>query len=138
MTVLKRWDGCRIWYPNSLINVVPILNITRSENKWEFFKVWVIAARKLSESLFMCWASVQWTLHTGCSSQVSDPEMCHSMKCVSDLRCCIIVSAPAVLFEAWIHAVAFFAVLAEFGHHLVAQSRITVGTPICSSEEALI
>ncbi len=39
MTVLKRWDGCRIWYPNSMINVVPILNITRSENKWEFFKV---------------------------------------------------------------------------------------------------
>jgi hypothetical protein len=32
MTVLKRWD-------NSMINVVPILNITRSENKWEFFKV---------------------------------------------------------------------------------------------------
>ncbi|KAL0039998.1 hypothetical protein WJX79_001782 [Trebouxia sp. C0005] len=41
MTVLKRWDGCRIWYPNSLINVVPILNITRSENKWEFFKVFL-------------------------------------------------------------------------------------------------
>lgn len=39
MTVLKRWDGSRIWYPNSMINVVPILNITRSENKWEFFKV---------------------------------------------------------------------------------------------------
>ncbi|KAL0029403.1 hypothetical protein WJX77_004930 [Trebouxia sp. C0004] len=41
MTVLKRWDGCRIWYPNSLMNVVPILNITRSENKWEFFKVFL-------------------------------------------------------------------------------------------------
>lgn len=39
MTVLKRWDGSRIWYPNSMINTVPILNITRSENKWEFFKV---------------------------------------------------------------------------------------------------
>ena len=39
MTVLKRWDGSRIWYPNSLVNVVPILNLTRSENKWEFFKV---------------------------------------------------------------------------------------------------
>lgn len=39
MTVLKRWDGSRIWYPNSMINVVPILNVTRSENKWEFFKV---------------------------------------------------------------------------------------------------
>ena len=24
MTVLKRWDGSRIWYPNSMINVVPI------------------------------------------------------------------------------------------------------------------
>lgn len=39
MTVLKRWDGGRIWYPNSMINTVPILNVTRSENKWEFFKV---------------------------------------------------------------------------------------------------
>lgn len=39
MTILKRWDGGRIWYPNSMINTVPILNVTRSENKWEFFKV---------------------------------------------------------------------------------------------------
>ncbi|KAL3160440.1 hypothetical protein ABBQ32_010760 [Trebouxia sp. C0010 RCD-2024] len=41
MTVLKRWDGGRIWYPNSMINTVPILNVTRSENKWEFFKVFL-------------------------------------------------------------------------------------------------
>jgi len=79
MTVLKRWDGCRIWYPNSLINVVPILNITRSENKWEFFKVCAIAAYILSESVFLCCASVQWTLHTGCSKQVCGAQMCRSM-----------------------------------------------------------
>ena len=42
-TVLKRWDGSRIWYPNAMINVVPILNITRSDNKWEFFKVSLLA-----------------------------------------------------------------------------------------------
>ena len=49
MTVLKRWDGCRIWYPNSLINVYPILNLTRSENKWEFFKVRIAGYLTLSQ-----------------------------------------------------------------------------------------
>lgn len=77
MTVLKRWDGCRIWYPNSLINVVPILNITRSENKWEFFKVWVVAAYKLSESLFLC-VSAEDTLH-----RLLYPNLCDGMT----LRC---------------------------------------------------
>lgn len=68
MTVLKRWDGCCIWYPKSLINVVPILNITRSENKLEFYKVWVIAVYNLSEP--PCCASVLRTLHIGCSTQI--------------------------------------------------------------------
>lgn len=38
-TVLKRTDGCRVWYPNSMMNVQPVLNVSRSDNRWEFFKV---------------------------------------------------------------------------------------------------
>lgn len=38
-TVLKRSDGCRVWYPNSMMNVQPVLNVSRSDNRWEFFKV---------------------------------------------------------------------------------------------------
>ena len=38
-TVVKRWDGVRIWYPNSLLLVQPVINMSRSDFKWEFFKV---------------------------------------------------------------------------------------------------
>ena len=37
--MVKRWDGVRIWYPNSLLLVQPVINMSRSDFKWEFFKV---------------------------------------------------------------------------------------------------
>ena len=37
--VLRRWDGARIWYPTTSIISIPLLNLTRSNNKWEFFQV---------------------------------------------------------------------------------------------------
>lgn len=43
-TVVKRWDGVRIWYPNSLLLVQPVINMSRSDFKWEFFKVRVAPA----------------------------------------------------------------------------------------------
>ena len=44
-TVVKRWDGVRIWYPNSLLLVQPVINVSRSDFKWEFFKVSVAEMR---------------------------------------------------------------------------------------------
>ena len=91
VTVLKRWDGSRIWYPNSLVNVVPILNLTRSENKWEFFKVshhtclqnwsWLFLIRiqnllAVSASGILTWAectSLNWVL------TVSPLVSCHDL-----------------------------------------------------------
>ena len=48
-TVVKRWDGVRIWYPNSLLLVQPVINMSRSDFKWEFFKV--IVLKTLQRSL---------------------------------------------------------------------------------------
>ncbi|KAK9863795.1 hypothetical protein WJX84_010731 [Apatococcus fuscideae] len=39
--VLRRWDGARIWYPTTAIISIPLLNLTRSNNKWEFFQVYL-------------------------------------------------------------------------------------------------
>ena len=38
-TVMRRWDGTRIWYPNQKLGVMPLLNMSRSDAKVEIFKV---------------------------------------------------------------------------------------------------
>lgn len=38
-TVLVRWDGARLWFPNARLNAESLLNLTRSNNKAESFKV---------------------------------------------------------------------------------------------------
>ena len=38
-TVLKRWDGARIWYPNMVMLAAPVVNMSRSGCKWESFTV---------------------------------------------------------------------------------------------------
>lgn len=38
-TVMRRWDGTRIWYPNQKLNAMPLLNMSRSDSKVEIFKV---------------------------------------------------------------------------------------------------
>jgi small-conductance mechanosensitive channel len=38
-TTLKRYDGIRIYYPNSKLLNEPIYNISRSANRWDAFKV---------------------------------------------------------------------------------------------------
>lgn len=40
-TVMRRWDGTRIWYPNSKLGAMPLLNMSRSDAKVELFKVQV-------------------------------------------------------------------------------------------------
>jgi len=37
--VLKRWDGARIWYPNTVMLAAPVINMARSDCKWESFTV---------------------------------------------------------------------------------------------------
>lgn len=38
-TVMRRWDGTRIWYPNVKLGAMPLLNMSRSDAKVEIFKV---------------------------------------------------------------------------------------------------
>lgn len=38
-TLFQRWDGIRIYYPNARMSTEPILNVSRSANRWEGFKV---------------------------------------------------------------------------------------------------
>lgn len=38
-TLFQRWDGIRITYPNAKLSTEPILNVSRSANRWEGFKV---------------------------------------------------------------------------------------------------
>lgn len=38
-TLFQRWDGIRIYYPNARLSTEPILNVSRSANRWEGFKV---------------------------------------------------------------------------------------------------
>lgn len=38
-TVMRRWDGTRIWYPNQKLGAMPLLNMSRSDAKVELFKV---------------------------------------------------------------------------------------------------
>ena len=38
-TVMRRWDGTRIWYPNVKLGAMPLLNMSRSDAKVELFKV---------------------------------------------------------------------------------------------------
>ena len=33
--VLRRWDGARLWWPNNLLCNNPLINLSRSNNKWE-------------------------------------------------------------------------------------------------------
>lgn len=40
-TVMRRWDGTRIWYPNVKLGAMPLLNMSRSDAKVELFKVQV-------------------------------------------------------------------------------------------------
>ena len=38
-TVLVRWDGARIWSPNTQLSTAQLVNLSRSANKGESFKV---------------------------------------------------------------------------------------------------
>lgn len=38
-TVVQRWDGARIWYPNTKLLLVPVFNVTRTESRRLVFKV---------------------------------------------------------------------------------------------------
>lgn len=40
-TKVKRWDGACIYYPNTILNQNPLINLSRSDNKWEFFKLYL-------------------------------------------------------------------------------------------------
>ena len=37
--VVRRWDGARIWWPNVLLDSYPLVNLSRSNNKWESVEV---------------------------------------------------------------------------------------------------
>ena len=37
--VVRRWDGARIWWPNVLLDAYPLINLSRSNNKWESVEV---------------------------------------------------------------------------------------------------
>ena len=39
--VVRRWDGARIWWPNTLLDAYPLVNLSRSNNKWESVEVYV-------------------------------------------------------------------------------------------------
>ena len=38
-TILVRWDGIKIYYPNFKLSNEAVMNVTRSANRWESFKV---------------------------------------------------------------------------------------------------
>ena len=38
-TILRRWDGTRIYFPNLKLQTTPLLNLSRSDSKVEIFKV---------------------------------------------------------------------------------------------------
>ena len=38
-TTVPRWDGAKCYYPTAMLNAAPLLNLSRSENKVEAFKV---------------------------------------------------------------------------------------------------
>ncbi|KAK9844135.1 hypothetical protein WJX81_005562 [Elliptochloris bilobata] len=40
-TTLLRWDGVKIWYPNAKLLLEPVMNVARSNNRWEGFKALV-------------------------------------------------------------------------------------------------
>lgn len=44
-TLFQRWDGIRIYYPNARLSGEPILNVSRSANRWEGFKVALLETR---------------------------------------------------------------------------------------------
>lgn len=39
-TKVKRWDGAIIYFPNIVLDSNPLVNLSRSSNKWESFKLW--------------------------------------------------------------------------------------------------
>ena len=43
--VVRRWDGARIWWPNVLLDTYPLINLSRSNNKWESVEVGPLAVR---------------------------------------------------------------------------------------------
>ena len=38
-TTVRRWDGAKCYYPTAMLNAAPLLNLSRSENRVEAFKV---------------------------------------------------------------------------------------------------
>ncbi|KAK9823582.1 hypothetical protein WJX72_003976 [[Myrmecia] bisecta] len=38
-TILLRWDGVKIWQPNHILSNGAVMNVSRSANRWEGFKV---------------------------------------------------------------------------------------------------
>lgn len=38
-TTVVRWDGVKVWYPNAKLNAEAVFNVTRSNPRWEGFKV---------------------------------------------------------------------------------------------------
>ena len=41
--VLRRWDGARLWWPNNLLDSNPLINLSRSNNKWEDCEVHLLS-----------------------------------------------------------------------------------------------
>lgn len=44
--ILKRWDGARIWYPNTVMLAAPVINMARSDCKWESFTVYLPTSKR--------------------------------------------------------------------------------------------
>ena len=42
-TIVVRWDGARIWFPNANLIKIPLLNLTRSDNLAETLTVGLLA-----------------------------------------------------------------------------------------------
>lgn len=38
-TVVVRWDGVKLWLPNARLAAEAVPNVSRSEDRWEGFKV---------------------------------------------------------------------------------------------------
>lgn len=50
-TALVRWDGIKMWIPNSKIRAGEVANISSSQNRWEGFKVRPSGAISIREYL---------------------------------------------------------------------------------------
>ena len=59
--IVRRWDGARIWWPNTLLDTYPLVNLSRSNNKWESVEVRPAASGALQSCCWtwpLCWPTV--------------------------------------------------------------------------------